>query len=67
MVKRVIYGKKPADPPKPVTVEYIKDQGEVFLPYEYDVKTPNISKPKTTKGNSRGKGAMLRGTSFTIT
>lgn len=66
MVKRVIFGSKPKNPPKPVEVEYIQDQGEVFLPYEYEVKTPNTTKAKTFKGDARGKGIMLRGYSYTV-
>jgi|TARA_R110000751_G_scaffold19994_2_gene59116 hypothetical protein len=66
MVKRVIFGTKPPNPPKPVTVEYIKDQGEVFLPYEYEVKTPKVVKGKVYKGKARGRGAMLRGFDFSI-
>lgn len=66
MVKRVIFGSKPKDPPEPVEVEFIQDQGEVFLPYEYEVNTPKVTKGKMSKGEARGKGAMLRGFSFSI-
>ena len=52
MVKRVIFGSKPKDPPEPVEVEYIQDQGEVFLPYEYEVNTPKVTKGKMSKGEA---------------
>jgi hypothetical protein len=59
-------GSAPGKAPKATNFADIKDQGKIPYAKIVEEKTPDTGKGISTKGKSRGMGAMLRGGEFRI-